>query len=69
MALGDAAPLYRDAPEAREARQGADRIIEEFMAEALPNMHDGVRDLAGDLVMTTMSVVGKEFSGDAAKRR
>jgi AcrR family transcriptional regulator len=63
VALSDAAPLYRDAPEAQEARAGDDRIIEEFMAEALPDASDAVRDLAGDLVMTTMSVVGKEFSG------
>ena len=33
------------------------------MAQALPDASDAVRDLAGDLVTTTMSTVGKDFSG------
>ena len=36
VALGDAAPLYRDAPEAREAREGADLTFRCFMREVLP---------------------------------
>jgi AcrR family transcriptional regulator len=63
VALSDAAPLYWDAPEAQEARQSCDRIIAEFIAEALPDASDAVRGLAGDLLITTMSMVGKEFSG------
>jgi AcrR family transcriptional regulator len=63
VALGDAAPLYRDAPEAREARRAGDRIIEAFMREALPGATKRQRDLAGDLITTTMSAVGKKFSG------
>lgn len=35
------------------------------MAEALPDASDAVRELAGDLVMTTMSTVGKDFSETA----
>src|SRR3954469_8789545 len=31
VALDDAAPLYRDAPEAREARASADRTVQVFM--------------------------------------
>ncbi len=62
VALNDAAPLYRDAPEAQEARGAADAIIEQFMREALPDASDAIRTMAGDLVMTTMSTVGKEFS-------
>ena len=37
LALGDAAPLYRDAPEAAAAREGGTAIIRAFMAEALPD--------------------------------
>jgi AcrR family transcriptional regulator len=62
VALNDAAPLYRDAPEAREARASGDRIIQAFMREALPEASEAVRALAGDLITTTFSVVGKEFS-------
>ena len=36
VALNDAAPLYRDAPEAREARASGDRAMQVFMREALP---------------------------------
>ena len=36
VALDDAAPLYRDAPEAQEARASGDRTVQVFMREALP---------------------------------
>jgi AcrR family transcriptional regulator len=62
-ALHDAAPLYRDAPEAQEARASGDRIVEAFMQEALPEASEAVRALAGDLITTTLSVVGMHFSG------
>jgi AcrR family transcriptional regulator len=63
VALNDAAPLYRDAPEAREARAAGDRAVQAFMREALPRASKAVRDLAGGLIVTTLSEVGKEFSG------
>ncbi|MGF6429860.1 MULTISPECIES: TetR family transcriptional regulator [Bradyrhizobium] len=62
VALSDAAPLYRDAPEAREARASGERIVEAFMREALPKTSDAVRATAGDLITTTLSTVGKDFS-------
>ncbi len=65
VALNDAAPLYRDAPEAQEARSADAPVIERFMRETLPNASDAIRAMAGDLVMTTMSTVGKEFSEEA----
>src|SRR5213079_84134 len=34
VALDDAAPFYRDAPEAREARASGDRTVQVFMQEA-----------------------------------
>ncbi|WP_117195628.1 TetR family transcriptional regulator [Rhizobium terrae] len=62
IALDDAAPLYRDAPEAREAKEEGAPIFGSFMREALPHGTDIARQLASDLIMTTMSTVGKEFS-------
>ena len=61
-ALDDAAPLYRDAPEARQAKAAGHRIVELFMQEALPMASEAARALAGDLITTTLSSVGKHFS-------
>jgi AcrR family transcriptional regulator len=65
VALNDAAPLYRDAPEAQEARASGNRIIQAFMREALPEATEAARALAGDLITTTFSAVGKDFSETA----
>jgi AcrR family transcriptional regulator len=62
VALDDAAPLYRDAPEAREARAEGDRIFEAFMREVLPSASDATRELVGELITATLSTVGKQFS-------
>lgn len=62
MALADAAPLYRDAPEAREVKESGHRTVEIFMREALPEASDATRALAGDLITATLSAVGKQFS-------
>jgi len=62
VALDDAAPLYRDAPEARDAKESGTRTVQAFMREALPNASEATRALAGDLITTTLSAVGKQFS-------
>jgi AcrR family transcriptional regulator len=62
VALDDAAPLYRDTPEAREAKAEADPTIAAFMRELLPKASAAKRTLAGDLIKTTLSAVGKQFS-------
>lgn len=62
VALSDAAPLYRDAPESKQARASGDDILREFMREALPKASPAARVLASDLVLTTMSAAGKRFS-------
>jgi AcrR family transcriptional regulator len=62
VALNDAAPLYRDAPEAREARASGDRTMQGFMRVALPKASESTRALAADLITTTLSKVGKNFS-------
>jgi AcrR family transcriptional regulator len=62
VALNDAAPLYRDAPEAQEARASGDGTVEAFMREALPRASDATRALASDLITATLTEVGKRFS-------
>ena len=62
VALNDAAPLYRDAPEALQARAAAERTMALFMEEVLPQAPAPIRALAGDLVTTTFSAVGKAYS-------
>jgi AcrR family transcriptional regulator len=62
MALNDAAPLYRDVPEAREAKAAIDRTFQVFMREALPKAAESDRALASYLIKTTLSAVGQSFS-------
>ncbi|WP_341962835.1 TetR family transcriptional regulator [Pseudomonas sp. RC10] len=62
VALDDAAPLYRHAPEARETRQKGEQAIVRFMQEVLPDADDAHRQRVGELITATMSKVGKAFS-------
>ncbi|XHR27900.1 MAG: TetR family transcriptional regulator [Chthoniobacteraceae bacterium] len=62
VALHDAAPLYRDAPEAREAKAASDHIFELSMREFLPKASESTRALAGDIIASTLSSVGRHFS-------
>ncbi|TKB14423.1 MAG: TetR/AcrR family transcriptional regulator [Mesorhizobium sp.] len=61
-ALDDAAPLYRDAPEAQEARATANGTVEAFMRETLPEAADDARAMAGQLIIKTLSAMGADFS-------
>jgi AcrR family transcriptional regulator len=61
-ALHDAAPLYRDAPEAKEAKASGERAMDAFMKEVLPKVSPATRELAGELITATLSEVGKGFS-------
>ena len=62
VALNDAVPLYRDAPEAQEAKASGNRTVQLFMQEVLPAASDAARASAGDLIKGTLSDVGKHFS-------
>ncbi|AVK06742.1 MULTISPECIES: TetR family transcriptional regulator [Pseudomonas aeruginosa group] len=62
VALNDAAPLYRDADEARAVKAEGARVIQAFLREALPALAEERRHLAGELITTTLSAVGKQFS-------
>ncbi len=62
IALDDAAPLYRDAPEAQAARESGSRSAEVFMQAALPGASAQTRALAAELITTTLKTAGKHFS-------
>ncbi|WP_353116040.1 TetR family transcriptional regulator [Nitratidesulfovibrio sp.] len=62
LALSDAAPLYRNEPEARTAKASASVTIQSFMREVLPTATDATRTLAGELVTATLAAAGKRFS-------
>jgi AcrR family transcriptional regulator len=62
VALGDAAPLYRDAPEARALRLAVARTARAFMREALPDVAEAGRLVAADVIMMSMVAVGKQVS-------
>lgn len=62
LALSDAAPLYRDAPEAVEAHAANAHVFRTFMQESLPHASDDVRLLAGDLIKSTLRQSGSHFS-------
>jgi AcrR family transcriptional regulator len=62
VALNDAAPLYRDAPETREARKATEQASLLFIREALPDTPPEALRRTHDLIVTTLSAVGKKFS-------
>ncbi|HEY0208814.1 TetR family transcriptional regulator [Acerihabitans sp.] len=62
VALNDAAPLYRDAPEALAARSEGDEIYQVFMREVLPDTPEEVLTQASGLIITTLGSVGHAFS-------
>ena len=68
VALNDAAPLYRDAPETREHRQEGRRRSLAFTRELLPNLPARERAFVTNLIMTAMSAIGKTVSEDGHSR-
>jgi AcrR family transcriptional regulator len=62
IALNDAAPFYRDAPEAADAHADGAHVVHAFLLESAPRASEAQRALAGDLIKTTLSAVGSSFS-------
>lgn len=62
VALNDAAPFYRDAPEALAAEAPWNSLFQRFMEELLPEAPQANRALAGELISTTLFAVGNDFS-------
>jgi AcrR family transcriptional regulator len=62
VALADAAPLYRDAPESKShSSEHAKRFLK-FVAEALPHADDRQRAFCADLIKTMISAIGEKIS-------
>jgi AcrR family transcriptional regulator len=64
-ALGDAAPLYRDAPEARDHRRRGLPVLRALVAEVAPGLSRRRRDLAVELYLSLLSAMGKHVSETA----
>lgn len=64
-ALHDAAPLYRDAPEAQLVKQNSAAILVNFLSELLPAAKLRQRRFAAELILTTLAAVGRDFSSQA----
>jgi AcrR family transcriptional regulator len=65
MALDDAAPLYRDAPEAHENWQTCKHCMLGFVNEALPKVPVENQVFIADVVMTVVTTVGERISEQA----
>jgi AcrR family transcriptional regulator len=62
VALGDAAPFYRDAPEASDHRETGMKTLLTFLQEAVPSVAAENRKRAADVIAMTMSAVGERIS-------
>ncbi|WP_417067154.1 TetR family transcriptional regulator [Niveibacterium terrae] len=62
VALHDAAPLYRDSPEAHEARSASSNAMLRFIEEVLPETPGVQQVQISEIVSTTLGAVGKRFS-------
>ena len=58
VALNDAAPLYRDTPEAREVRASGDRTVQAFMREALPDVLESAKSPSSRAKRSNPGIVG-----------
>jgi AcrR family transcriptional regulator len=62
VALADAAPMYRNAPESKShSSEHAQRFLS-FVADALPHADKQQRAFCADLVRTTISAIGEKIS-------
>jgi AcrR family transcriptional regulator len=62
VALADAAPMYRDAPETTAHRGEHSKQFSAFVAEALPTADRQQRAFCADLIMTTIGAIGEKIS-------
>jgi AcrR family transcriptional regulator len=67
-ALEEAAPLYRDAPEARTHAEASRHLMVSFMNEALPDVPARERTFVADMVRTVVSSAGKAISSESRSR-
>lgn len=68
VALADARALYRDAPETRAHRATVTRRMLAFMEEALPDASPDTRAFAAEVVMTSISAIGRTITEQRRSR-
>ena len=61
-ALADAAPLYRDAPQAREQRARGVAAVNALIAEAAPSIAPRQRAFASEMYIALMAAMGEHVS-------
>ncbi len=61
-ALGDAAPLYRDAPHARQQRERTLRVIDDLIGQVMPGLPARRRAFASELYIALMTSMGENVS-------
>ena len=64
-ALNDAAPLYREAPDAREHRGTGTRQMQRFLRAAWPGIPPAELKFAAELVTASTAAIGKKISEQA----
>ena len=67
-ALGDAAPLYRDAPQAREQREQGMPVLRDLIGEVAPSISSKGRAFAAELYVVVLASMGKHASEIARSR-
>ncbi|WP_144114109.1 TetR family transcriptional regulator [Paraburkholderia sp. BCC1886] len=68
LALDDAAPLYRDSPEAPAHQKEVRKRALAFMKEALPDLAPKKRAFAANVMMTTLATLGEQVSNEARSK-
>ncbi|MDR1870761.1 MAG: TetR family transcriptional regulator [Deltaproteobacteria bacterium] len=62
LALSDAAPLYRNAARAKDGRKETEKVFQRFIGELIPQASSETVKLNGEMLLTTLSAVGRRFS-------
>ena len=62
QALEDAAPLYRDAPEAQAAQSEGASALLVFLHEVAPALPEAERQVAAEIMVGTLKALGKSLS-------
>lgn len=68
LALDDAAPMYRDSPEAPVHQKAVRKRALAFMKEALPEVAPRQRGFAAKVIMTTLATLGEKVSEEARSK-
>jgi AcrR family transcriptional regulator len=68
LALADAAPAYRDAPETRTHRARGNKLKDALVAAAAPRATAAQRAFAGEVIFATMTSLGKHVSEQRPSR-